>query len=696
MKRDAKDSSTAQSKRPLAGFEIAILLAIVLVGAGLRLGYLWEIKDAPEFVVPPIDAGFHDYWARGLAMGDWSLPPMAQGIDPRVSSSPYLRPPGYPFFLAGMYALWGPGYLAPRIVQLLLGLLSVVLVFSLGRAMFGRAVGLISAGLLSTYWIHIYFEAQLHAPVLLTLLLLIFFSVIWRQRPRFTGTGGLCTGLVLGLYAVCRPNILLFVPAVLVWTWWVASRRGEGKRAWIFGLSFAVGVAALVSLPVLRNWAVADYPTISANAGINLYLGNNERATGTFVPQLPAIGRFSNLFEYPVVLNRLEHQLGRRLDHRGAGAYWTGRALEYAKQHPLDWIVLTLKKAYLFWSPHEISNYTALHHNRAASPTLSRIPLDFSLILALGLFGFGLLVVQQRRLPPDPSRRWPHQVSLLIALFVGCYFLSYLPFFATGLYRVPLIWSLMLMAAYGIVQIFDRVRTKAFKRLAFSLPWLIALIALTRIPWVPYQPSPARMYLDRGVAYEYAGNDLAALALYQQAITAEPGHLEALFNAANSLARLERTDEAIATYRRALSVNPRYAPAQNNLGVLWMNRRDLDQAMAHFTNALTVEPFNVQALTNMGLCLARKGHLAEAITHFNRALVQPGADQEALLTDLANAQRLLRQRSAASATHNRLGLLFMGTNRHRKARAQFKKALALDPTNGDARENLLRLSSRSP
>ncbi|MHC4610925.1 MAG: hypothetical protein ACYS7M_11330, partial [Planctomycetota bacterium] len=89
-------------RRWLSG-ETAALGVILLVALLLRCSYLGELVDAPDFSHPIIDAAFHDYWARGLATGDWTPPD--ETPDPQISTSPYFRPPGYPLFLALVYLL---------------------------------------------------------------------------------------------------------------------------------------------------------------------------------------------------------------------------------------------------------------------------------------------------------------------------------------------------------------------------------------------------------------------------------------------------------------------------------------------------------------------------------------------------------------------------------------------------------------
>ena len=75
------------------------LLGLILaVGALLRLTYLLEVTRAPDFDTPQFESQYHDYWARALVTGDWTVP---EGVtDPEIRQRPYFRPPGYPWFLA--------------------------------------------------------------------------------------------------------------------------------------------------------------------------------------------------------------------------------------------------------------------------------------------------------------------------------------------------------------------------------------------------------------------------------------------------------------------------------------------------------------------------------------------------------------------------------------------------------------------
>src|SRR5262245_13957330 len=113
--------------RPSRAVTLVPLAAILLVGPVLRAPYLRRIVHLPDFQSPLADPAFHDYWARGLWSGEWA-PPVGES-DPRIRETPFQRPPGYPYFLAGVYALTGGSYTGARVVQMAWGLLNVILAF---------------------------------------------------------------------------------------------------------------------------------------------------------------------------------------------------------------------------------------------------------------------------------------------------------------------------------------------------------------------------------------------------------------------------------------------------------------------------------------------------------------------------------------------------------------------------------------
>jgi hypothetical protein len=172
-------SGPPRKRNPLSPRILLLLAVIILAGLVLRGLYLRELVNTPDFEFPLVDSEYHDYWARGMAFGNLSPPRFEP--DPQIQKYPYFRPPGYPFFLAAVYKMTGRGYLTPRLVQMLIGLVNAVLAFAIARRLFGDVAALLVAALMSFYWIFIYFEGEFLEPVFAVLLVLatVYVLMIW-------------------------------------------------------------------------------------------------------------------------------------------------------------------------------------------------------------------------------------------------------------------------------------------------------------------------------------------------------------------------------------------------------------------------------------------------------------------------------------------------------------------------------------
>jgi len=618
--------------------ELAILIAILLAAVLLRALYLREAVADPRFEHPGIDAGYHDYWATGLATDDWTVPRGHE--DPHIRTTPYLRPPGYPYFLSAVYRVAGVGPLSPRVVQMLLGLGNCVLAFVLAKRWGGQIVGLITAGLMAFYWVFVYFEGELLAPVLLVGLTLALLNVLALWIDRITVTRAVAAGLLTGAAALVRPNVLIFSPVALIWGLWLAGRRKQLRSAGVPLLSFAVAVILSVAPAVIRNYRVSgDFVLITANLGINLYIGNSEVADGCVVDDLPGLGRFATCFDYRSVVRSVQRQTGRPLSDSEVSRYFAGKALRYIADHPLHTLALMGRKALLFWGPMEISNNKVIHYEREHSPVLRNIPGNFATALAVGVAGCAMFFVdwagQRRRDPPAQVRR-RYRMTILILLFVLSYFVSYLPFFVAGRYRVAIIPFLLLFGAYAIWQIGRLVRLRRPMRAALWLGAVVLLYGLSSRNAAGYQPNQARWHYDRGIAYRSAGDTDHAIEQYRQAIAIDPSHSSALYNLGLALAAQDRLDEAITQYRRALAIRPDHADAHNNLGNALLRQGKLDEAIEHYHQALEIWPDYALAHRNLGLALVRRGQADQAVVHFQQA-VQIDPDYAAAHQNLADA-----------------------------------------------------------
>lgn len=243
----------------------ASLLAFVLcVALVLRLGWLLVANS-----VPVSDAGGYEALALSLARGQgYSLDghPTAWWV------------PGWPAFVAALYAIFGPYRVVVYAANLLLGLALVALTYVLGRRLFGTAVGLVAAGAMAVYPNFVvlprYFLTEnLALPAMLALLLLALEA---GRRRRFLLANGLAVGLVGGLVVLVREQTLVVLPAIALY--WLV--RQPIRRAVPLCLGLCAGLLLAVGPWIARNETVVGVPWLATTSGINLYVAFNPQAAG--------------------------------------------------------------------------------------------------------------------------------------------------------------------------------------------------------------------------------------------------------------------------------------------------------------------------------------------------------------------------------------------------------------------------------
>lgn len=564
---------------------IWIGLLVVAGAVALRWFYFQERRGDPDFAYPDVDALYHDYWARGLAFDRWLPPPGME--DPGVRAKPYFRPPGYPYFLAAIYRCAAGSYAAPRIIQHVLGVAGVALAWWLGTRLAGRLAGGLYAAGMGSYWILLYFEGELLDPALNVFLLmaLVAASLLWLERLR---AGWIfLAGLLLGLAAVVRPNMLAFFPAGLAWLSWVLRRRGPWLRAaglWTAGLVLAVAPATA------RNWAVArERVLISTNAGVNFYIGNNPDATGYCMAELPGWGPYRTCFDYQRICRRVAQAAGRPLRDSDVSAFFFAEGMRWARANPGRALALLAKKAVLFWGRPEVAHNTVENQGRRTSRILRRLPGNFPLFLCLGVLGAAGIA----RTGAPPARR----MALFMALFVGAYFLSVWPFFAAARYRVPLLPFILFFAAAGVRQITVWIQAGAWRRLAGSAAALLPLYGLLAWNWTGYREPLGRWHFDRGWALVKQGRLAEAQEQFRFALDDNPGEVRARINLGNVLGQMGDLAGAEREFRQALAAGEN-TEAWNNLGyALYLQGRSAE-AVPCFERALALDPENGQARNN--------------------------------------------------------------------------------------------------
>jgi len=124
------------------------------------------------------------------------------------------------------------------------------------------------------------------------------------------------------------------------------------------------------------------------------------------------------------------------------------------------------------------------------------------------------------------------------------YAASFLPFFVTGQYRVPVIPFLLILGAVGVVELVRALRERRWRVMAIGLAAGAIAYALAAVNVSDYEPNLAKWYFDRGAA----------------------------------LGKHEQYDEAMQAYKAAIQANPALPFSYLNLGILYMRKGEFRQA----------------------------------------------------------------------------------------------------------------------
>lgn len=279
---------------------IGKLAIILLAGAALRACLLWWIGD-----LPPRISDEHDYVTLAQNLSEQGRFALTQ------SELTSLRPPLYPVFMAGLYALFGQGNLwAVRIAQAGIGLLTALIAHDLGRRLYSDRAGLWAAALTCLYPSLAVFNNLILTETLFTFLLcaacLLLVKVMERlhpvevdaerltprlpvradggaERPSLSGDKRVgrtlalygAAGMALGLATLTRSVLWVFPIVLSPYLLAAAQQSWRSRVAGVACLWLAFGA-------VLAPWAVRNtrlqrtLTTVDVMGGRNLMMGNYE------------------------------------------------------------------------------------------------------------------------------------------------------------------------------------------------------------------------------------------------------------------------------------------------------------------------------------------------------------------------------------------------------------------------------------
>ncbi len=616
----------------------ALVALSLVIAAALRLAYLQEVHTSPFFDVPLLDS--LEYEHRAVEILDGSL------LWPRVG----IHGPLYPYLMAFAYRVFPDRYTGIRLLQFLLGCGSVLLIYGIGRRLLSGAAAATAAFMAAAYAMTVYFEGEMVPAALVVFLnMLMLLLLLKTEGSRRYGAAALA-GLVLGLSAAARPNILLFLPAAAAW---LAADRSQGRRRRLAGAAVFTLGALLVVVPVcLQNRRSAgEFIFMQRNMGLNLYLGNHPAASGT--PYASPGLEYRRIYRLPG-----EHGM-RSPGERDR--FFRLEVTRFALGRPAEFLKLTGRKFLLFWNSREVTTgldipFAQQYSRLIRSPALVR----FGLVAPLGILGAVLLARSGRKV-------------LLLHLYLVCMMLSVVMTVVSARYRLPAVPAVILFASHAILWWCRQAASRKLMPVALSAILLACLfLAVNHHVRLPRDRNPEEPHIALGMAYSVKGKRARAKGeealakrekarareAYLQALDINPYSVEALISLGLNHLREGETREAIKHLAEASSIRPDYGEAHFLLGRAYSSQGDLGPALAAYTAALERDPAMTDARMSAGLILSMQGKVPQAIAQYELVLK--------LEPDNADAWY-------------RMGLALTKAGEEEKAAASYRRAAELRP-----------------
>jgi hypothetical protein len=400
---------------PALGLAVAVPRLVVLLYEGNAiLASFAEKSDA--FATTFVDTGTYGF---------------APGV-PSASTQPL-----YGFVLVPLYAVAGRSWQSVGLYQIALAIVTVWLVYELGRRFVTPRAGAIAALLvaLNPYlvWHDVHVNREIVDGLVAAALVLVTLGAAETRSLRWSGLAGALAGVaILGNARLVALPLLL--AAFLVW------RLEPGRKA-ALAATAVVAVAALVVTPwVVRNRIQLGCFAITTDSRA-LWKANNVHtdevlAAGGWIDQVPPLpGAPALTPEFTGDIWRNERRIVR-VDECGQMRLYTDAVLDFWRDHPGEKAELAARGAWMLWDP----RVTTTEGGPGAGTRL-----DTARLWIGGLFFSPLFLLALAGL-----RRVPIPLGALAAAILGYQTLVAMAFVGATRYRAPWDFLLALLAAAAL------------------------------------------------------------------------------------------------------------------------------------------------------------------------------------------------------------------------------------------------------
>jgi 4-amino-4-deoxy-L-arabinose transferase-like glycosyltransferase len=382
----------------IAGIALFVRLAWII------LGHTYRFKT--------VDNNFSFGWEMGrigasIASGHGFSNPFGPPTGPSA-----WEPPLYPYFIAGVFQLFGIYSKASAIVILgansVCSALTCLPIFLMARRMFSTKVAVISAwawALLPNiiFWCtRAVWETSLSALLLATI---IWLTLTMEERDGWAPW--FAFGLLWGIIALNGTSLLAFLPAAGLWAWY--RRAKAGKKSFGGVVLASIVFFAAIAPSLVRNYATfGQFIFIRDNFGQELRLGNGPGANGTLMLYLDpmhdpaAMRQVEEMGELPYIAMRKQQAIAYiRADYSRFAGLCLKRFIYFWAGAPRDTVWwLSQAKNLLYLASSVLAMWGLVRALRLGKPGAW---LLFWLVLLYPALYYGVYALPRYRHPIEPE-----------------------------------------------------------------------------------------------------------------------------------------------------------------------------------------------------------------------------------------------------------------------------------------------------
>ena len=190
------------------------------------------------------------------------------------------------------------------------------------------------------------------------------------------------------------------------------------------------------------------------------------------------------------------------------------------------------------------------------------------------------------------------------------------------------------------------------------------------------QQNKVKLLISQGLALHKNEKFEKAQAIYEQVLSIEANHFDALNLLGDLSVQTKKYTKAIDFLNKALQINPHHAASYSNHGIALKELMRFEEALASFDKAISIKPDFALAYSNRGIVLKELKHFQDALASFDKAIC--------IKADYADA-------------HSNRGNTLQELDRYDEALISYDKAININSDYSEAyfnRGNLLKKLNR--